>query len=183
MEWKTIEIKKFHLVILVLLTLIIIFFSGYYLGQTKVDECICKECVCPESPSQTTTTTTTTIQTIVKKSLAEVLEKVVNAEASPGSALIEVTNVKKNHNLTIEYIAYSTNLEPGHYSYMKKVATSLDSYLKERNESYQIIQLVSIAWQSTTTYTLTITPEQLSDYASGKLGFEEWKQIIVIKGQ
>lgn len=116
-----------------------------------------------------------------EKSLDILLEDTLNAEVPSYSVAIDVTNLKKGDSLTIEYIAYTYGFASGIYEHMTKVFVFLDDYLKDSGESYDSIRLVAIGWQTGDQYELEITMEELSNFISGEIDFEQWKEMVIVK--
>jgi len=115
-----------------------------------------------------------------EKTLDILLEEKLNSKVPSYTKYIDVTNVKKDDNLTIEYIAYAGGFAPNIYEHMTNVFTFLDNYLNESGESYNSIKLVAIGFQTGDQYTLVITREELSKFVSGGLGFEQWNGMVNI---
>lgn len=116
-----------------------------------------------------------------EKSLDILLEETLNAEVPSYTKVIDVTIVKSDDNLTIEYIAYASGFASGIYEHMKKVFVFLDGYFKEKGELYNRIELIAIGYQTGDRYTLEITQEELSEFVSGELDFEQWTDMIEVK--
>ena len=118
-----------------------------------------------------------------EKTLDIILEETLNAEVPDYTKYIDVTSLRKNDNLTIEYIAYTAGFAPNIYEHMTKVFAFLDNYLKESGESYDSIKLIAIGWQTGDQYTIELTREELSNFVLGEFGFEQWQEMVsVVEG-